>query len=158
MTDETTPPATQPSRSGPPLPSPTLRLGADGAAVGDPFWVQVGGRPTFERLVHRFYQGVRDDAVLAPMYPQDDWEGAEHRLTGFLEQYWGGPTTYSQERGHPRLRMRHHPFRITPDARDRWLAHMRVAVDELELPPMHEAALWDYLERAAGAMVNTLEA
>ncbi len=139
----------------PPLANPTLRMGADGDAVIDPFWAQVGGRPTFERLVHRFYQGVRLDPVLAPMYPQDDWEGAEARLTGFLEQYWGGPTTYSQERGHPRLRQRHQPFHINPDARDRWLAHMRVAVDELDLAPMHESALWDYLERAAGAMVNT---
>lgn len=142
----------------PPPASPTLRMGEHGDALVDPFWVQVGGRPTFERLVRRFYEGVRDDPVLAPMYPQDDWEGAQERLTGFLEQYWGGPTTYSQERGHPRLRLRHQGFHINPDARDRWLAHMRVAVDELGLAPMHEAALWDYLERAAGAMVNTFEA
>ena len=152
MTDEQTPPP--PAN---PLPSPTLRLGPAGAAMIDPFWAQVGGRATFERLVHRFYQGVRGDELLAPMYPQDDWEGAEARLTGFLEQYWGGPTTYSQERGHPRLRQRHMPFKVNPAARDHWLAHMRVAVDELGLAPMHEAALWDYLERAAGAMVNTFD-
>ena len=91
------------------------------------------------------------------MYPDDDLEGAVWRLTAFLEQYWGGPTTYSEQRGHPRLRMRHASFHVNPEARDRWLAHMRVAVDELELSPMHEAALWEYLERAAHAMVNTFE-
>ena len=129
-----------------------------GNEAGQPsFFEQVGGHETFQRLVHRFYEGVRTDEVLAPMYPQDDWEGAEWRLTAFLEQYWGGPGTYSEQRGHPRLRMRHTPFFVNPDARDRWLAHMRVAVDELDLPPLHEAALWDYLERAAHAMVNTFE-
>jgi hemoglobin len=117
----------------------------------------MGGHATFARLVHRFYQGVREDELLAPMYPQDDWEGAEERLTMFLEQYWGGPTTYSQRRGHPMLRRRHMPFEVTPAARDRWLAHMRVGVDELGLAPELEAALWDYLERAAHAMVNTPE-
>jgi hemoglobin len=122
------------------------------------FWHEVGGRDTFERLVRRFYEGIRDDEVLAPMYPPEDFEGAIQRLTGFLEQYWGGPGTYSQERGHPRLRMRHMPFKVNPDARDRWLAHMRVAVDELELSPLHREMLWAYLERAAHAMVNTFEA
>ncbi|MFL6098554.1 MAG: globin, partial [Actinomycetales bacterium] len=81
--------------------------------------------------------------------------GAEERLLLFLEQYWGGPTTYSDQRGHPRLRMRHAPFAVTPDQRDRWLGHMKVAVDELELPPEQRDLLWDYLERAAYAMVNT---
>lgn len=127
-----------------------------GSPQGD-FYARVGGRPTFERLVRRFYEGVRTDDVLWPMYPEDDLEGAIQRLTGFLEQYWGGPTTYSQERGHPRLRMRHMPFKVNPDARDRWLQHMRVAVDELELSPLHEATLWGYLDRAAHAMVNTFE-
>ncbi len=136
---------------------PVLRMGEHGDAVVESFWAQVGGRPVFERLVRRFYEGVAVDPVLRPMYPDEDLEGAIQRLVGFLEQYWGGPTTYSQERGHPRLRMRHQPFRVNPDARDRWLAHMRVAIDELELSPMHEAALWDYLERAAYAMVNTFE-
>lgn len=121
------------------------------------FFEQIGGHDTFVRLVHRFYQGVRTDDVLAPMYPDDDWEGAEWRLTAFLEQYWGGPGTYSQQRGHPRLRMRHASFHVNPDARERWLAHMKVAVDELSLAPLHEAELWDYLERAAHAMVNTFE-
>lgn len=121
------------------------------------FFEQVGGHATFDRLVRRFYEGVATDPVLKPMYPEDDIEGAIWRLTAFLEQYWGGPGTYSQQRGHPRLRMRHNPFHVNPDARDRWLGHMRVAVDELQLPPLHEAALWDYLERAAFAMVNTFE-
>jgi hemoglobin len=124
---------------------------------GVSFFEQVGGHATFERLVRRFYEGVATDPVLKPMYPDDDMEGAIWRLTAFLEQYWGGPGTYSQQRGHPRLRMRHNPFHVNPDARDRWLGHMRVAVDELQLPPLHEAALWDYLERAAHAMVNTFE-
>ncbi|MPV38709.1 globin [Georgenia subflava] len=115
----------------------------------------MGGHQTFRRLVHRFYQGVREDEVLAPMYPQDDWEGAEERLTMFLEQYWGGPTTYQERRGHPMLRRRHLPFTVTPEARDRWLAHMRVGVDELELAADLEELLWDYLERAAHMMVNS---
>lgn len=124
---------------------------------GVSFFEQVGGHATFERLVRRFYEGVATDPVLKPMYPEDDMEGAIWRLTAFLEQYWGGPGTYSEQRGHPRLRMRHNAFHVNPDARERWLAHMRVALDELQLPPLHEAALWDYLERAAHAMVNTFE-
>lgn len=127
-------------------------------ALDGSFWEQVGGRPTFEKLVRVFYEGVRTDEKLLPMYPeQPDLEGAIHRLTGFLEQYWGGPTTYSQERGHPRLRQRHAPFPVNPDARDRWLAHMRVALDSLELPPLQDATMWEYFERAAHAMVNTFE-
>jgi hemoglobin len=91
------------------------------------------------------------------MYPEEDLEGAIQRLTGFLEQYWGGPGTYSQERGHPRLRMRHQPFKVNPAARDRWLFHMRAALDRIELPPLQDGMLWGYLERAAFAMVNTFE-
>jgi hemoglobin len=121
------------------------------------FYDEIGGRTTFVRLVHEFYRGVADDPVLRPMYPEQDLGPAEERLRMFLEQYWGGPTTYSEERGHPRLRMRHLPFKVNPDARDRWLAHMRAAVDTLELPPVAEATLWDYLQRAAFAMVNTFE-
>ncbi|HWM34234.1 MAG TPA: globin [Pseudolysinimonas sp.] len=136
----------------------TLRMGENGDTVGDSFWAQVGGRPTFEKLVRAFYDGIRTDEVLLPMYPeQPDLEGAIQRLTGFLEQYWGGPGTYSEQRGHPRLRMRHLPFAVTPDARDRWLAHMRAALDTLELSPRHENMLWDYLERAAHAMVNSAD-
>jgi hemoglobin len=121
------------------------------------FWAEIGGRRTFERLVRAFYAGVATDPILRPMYPEDDLESAILRLTGFLEQYWGGPGTYSEQRGHPRLRMRHQPFHINPAARDRWLLHMRAAVDSLELPPLQDGVLWDYLERAAFAMVNTFE-
>ena len=134
-----------------------LRGSSGGDAVQGNFWREIGGRPTFEKLVRTFYEGVQTDEVLWPMYPQDDLEGAIQRLTGFLEQYWGGPGTYSEERGHPRLRMRHNPFKVNPDARDRWLRHMRVAVEGLGLSPLHETMLWDYLERAAHAMVNTFE-
>jgi hemoglobin len=135
----------------------TLRSGPDGDPVGGNFWEQVGGRPTFEKLVRAFYEGVATDPVLLPMYPEQDLEGAIQRLTGFLEQYWGGPGTYSEQRGHPRLRMRHLPFKVNPQARDHWLAHMRAAVETLNLSPLHEATLWAYLERAAHAMVNTFE-
>lgn len=121
------------------------------------FYSQIGGHDTFVRLVDAFYLGVADDEVLRPMYPEEDLGPAKERLTMFLEQYWGGPATYSEQRGHPRLRMRHAPFRVDPDARDRWLAHMRTAVDGLGLSPLHETTLWDYLHRAAMAMVNTLE-
>ena len=135
----------------------TIRNGPGGDPVGGNFWREVGGRPTFEKLVRDFYAGVRNDDVLWPMYPEDDLEGAIQRLTGFLEQYWGGPGTYSEERGHPRLRMRHAPFKVNPEARDRWLLHMRAAMNGLDLSPLHEAQLWDYLERAAHAMVNTFD-
>jgi hemoglobin len=118
------------------------------------FYDEVGGAPTFARLVARFYEGVRRDPVLVRLYPQDDWDGAETRLRTFLEQYWGGPTTYSQQRGHPRLRMRHAPFAIGPVERDAWLAHMRDAVDSLELTPEQDATLWGYLEMAAMSMQN----
>ncbi|MGY1770874.1 globin [Blastococcus sp. SYSU D00813] len=118
------------------------------------FYDEVGGAPTFDRLVARFYAGVRTDPVLAPLYPQDDWEGAETRLRMFLEQYWGGPTTYSQQRGHPRLRMRHAPFAIGPAEREAWLRNMRDAVDSLELTPEQDATLWGYLEMAAHSMQN----
>jgi hemoglobin len=121
------------------------------------FFEQIGGHATFDRLVRAFYAEVATDPVLVPMYPEGVSEGAIQRLTLFLEQYWGGPTTYSQQRGHPRLRMRHNPYKVNPDARDRWLRHMRVAVDSLELSPLDRELLWDYLERAAHAMVNTFE-
>jgi hemoglobin len=119
------------------------------------FYDQIGGHETFVRLVHRFYEGVASDAPLRALYPDADLADAEERLLLFLEQYWGGPTTYSDQRGHPRLRMRHAPYAVTPDQRDRWLQHMRVAVDELGLAPDAHAQLWDYLERAAYAMVNS---
>lgn len=130
-------------------------MSTEPAAAPASVFAQLGGHATFSALVHRFYAGVRTDALLAPMYPQDDWDGAEERLRMFLEQYWGGPTTYSEQRGHPMLRRRHLPFRVTPEARERWLAHMRAAVDELALDPELDQLLWDYLVRAAHAMVNT---
>ena len=135
----------------------TLRVGPGGESVQGNFWEHVGGRATFEKLVRAFYEGIKVDDVLLPMYPANDLEGAIQRLTGFLEQYWGGPTTYSDERGHPRLRMRHAPFAITPTARDHWLEHMRAALDSLQLPALQDATLWAYLDRAAQAMVNTSE-
>ncbi|MFC5338463.1 globin [Leucobacter denitrificans] len=123
----------------------------------DTVWAQIGGTETFEKIVRAFYRGVREDPLLAPMYPQEDWEGAIRRLRMFLEQYWGGPTTYSEERGHPRLRMRHVPYHINPEARDRWLFHMNAALDEAELPPMYDNAIRDYVERAAHSLVNQFD-
>jgi hemoglobin len=121
------------------------------------FYEAVGGHDTFVRLVDRFYEGVAADPVLREMYPEEDLGPAAERLRMFLEQYWGGPTTYSDQRGHPRLRMRHNPYRVNPDARDRWLTHMRAAVNDLQLNPELERMLWDYLERAAFSMVNSME-
>jgi truncated hemoglobin YjbI len=122
------------------------------------FYDEVGGHEVFDRLVTSFYRGVAEDEVLRRMYPEDDLGPAADRLRMFLEQYWGGPTTYSEQRGHPRLRMRHAPFPVDHDARVRWLTHMRAAVDELvddgTLDPTHETLLWDYLQRAALSMVN----
>ena len=134
-----------------------LREGENGTAIGPTFYEQVGGRPFFENLVNEFYRGVATDPVLKPMYPEDDLGPAAERLTMFLEQFWGGPTTYSEQRGHPRLRQRHQPFKVNPDSRDRWLNHMRAAVDKAALAPLQRDQLWDYLERAAFAMLNTFD-
>lgn len=119
------------------------------------FYTAVGGRETFAKLVHTFYQGVAQDEVLREMYPEEDLGPAQERLLKFLEQYWGGPTTYSEERGHPRLRMRHVGFRVDADARDRWLKHMRAGVDSLDLDEPYASMLWNYLERAAFSLQNT---
>ncbi|MFF3005716.1 globin [Kitasatospora sp. NPDC057940] len=119
------------------------------------FFDQVGGEPTFRRLVHRFYQGIAEDELLRPMYPEEDLGPAEERMTLFLMQYWGGPRTYSEQRGHPRLRMRHVPFKVDRAAHDAWLRNMRVAVDDLALPAEAERQLWDYLTYAAASMINT---
>ncbi len=121
------------------------------------FYDEVGGEPTFRRLVDEFYAGVAVDPVLRPMYPEADLGPAAERFRLFLIQYWGGPNTYSAQRGHPRLRMRHAPFRVGPVERDAWLHHMRRAVDSLELPAEHAETLWQYLERAAYFMVNTMD-
>lgn len=139
-------------------PTPGMNVGAGPTqAAGQSFFDAVGGHATFRRIVRAFYDGVATDPVLAPMYPAHDMEGAVDRLTLFLEQYWGGPTTYSDQRGHPRLRMRHAAFRVNPEARDHWMAHMRSAVESAGLSPLHEATLLDYLERAAHSMINSFE-
>lgn len=116
---------------------------------------QMGGHATFHRLVEVFYEGVAQDPPLRALYPEQDLGPAARRFEMFLEQYWGGPTTYSQERGHPRLWMRHMPFAVTPEQRDRWLHHMMAACDEVSLPAEQDAVLRDYLTRAAYSLVNT---
>jgi hemoglobin len=122
------------------------------------FYDAVGGEEAFRRLIHRFYEGVADDPLLRPLYPEEDLTGAEERLRLFLIQYWGGPNTYSLQRGHPRLRMRHNPFVIGPAERDAWLGRMHDAVISLELPDDLEKRLWDYLVYAAQSMVNAPDA
>ncbi|MEV6525131.1 globin [Longispora sp. NPDC051575] len=121
------------------------------------FYDAVGGSDTFRRLVDAFYAGVADDPLLRPLYPEEDLGPAADRFRMFLEQYWGGPKTYSEQRGHPRLRMRHVPFRVGPAERDAWLRHMRAALDGLGLPKDQETELWDYMEKAAYFMVNTFD-
>ena len=113
-----------------------------------------GGMPYFESLVGRFYDGVATDPVLRPLYPETDLEGARRRLTLFLAQYWGGPRTYDDERGHPRLRMRHMPFAIGPTERDAWLRLMRAAIDAGDAPPRVAEQIHAYVDLAAEAMRN----
>lgn len=146
-----------PSRFGEPLAQLTPVKGPASSFTAPPenFYETVGGHDAFGKLVHEFYLRVADDDILRPMYPEEDLAPAERRMLMFLEQYWGGPKTYLAERGHPRLRMRHAPFAVTPAARDRWLELMRAALDTLELPPLPDSTLWDYLERAAHSMVNS---
>ena len=121
------------------------------------FYNAVGGHETFVRIVDRFYDGVAGDAELRALYPEEDLRDAAHRLTMFLEQYWGGPTTYSELRGHPRLGQRHARFAVTPRARDLWLAHMRVGVEEAGMSPEQTVQMWEYVERAAHFLVNTFD-
>ncbi|HET6257390.1 globin [Pseudonocardia sp.] len=125
--------------------------------MSDPqnFYAEAGGAPVFDKIVSRFYEQVSEDEVLRPIYPEEDLGPAEVRLRMFLEQYWGGPRTYSEQRGHPRLRMRHAPFKVGPIERDAWLRCMRVAVDEAGLDDEHRAQLWQYLTYAAASMVNS---
>jgi hemoglobin len=118
---------------------------------------EIGGTETFRKLVDKFYEGVAVDPLLRPMYPEEDLGPAKERLRMFLEQYWGGPRTYSEQRGHPRLRMRHSVFPISPAAKDAWLKHMRAALESLELSPLNEATLWDYLQSAAISMINKMD-
>jgi hemoglobin len=113
-----------------------------------------GGEETFRLMVERFYARVAEDPVLRAVYPEEDLSGAAERLTLFLIQYWGGPTTYSDRRGHPRLRMRHQPFAIGKPERDAWLSQMTAAVESLELAPEIRKALLDYFETASTAMIN----
>jgi hemoglobin len=118
------------------------------------FYDAVGGEPTFRRLVAGFYRRVAADPLLRAVYPEEDLSGAEERLRLFLMQYWGGPHTYSDRRGHPALRMRHARFAIGPAERDAWLHHMLASLQELELPPELAAPLSEYLTMAADALVN----
>ncbi len=113
-----------------------------------------GGMPFFEALVGHFYDGVAGDPVLRPLYPEPELDGARHRLTLFLAQYWGGPRTYDEERGHPRLRMRHFPFAIGPAERDAWLGHMREAIARTNPPETVAVRLHRYIDQAAEAMRN----
>ncbi|HUR14507.1 MAG TPA: globin [Mycobacteriales bacterium] len=120
----------------------------------DALYEEVGGEAVFRQLVERFYEGVAVDPVLRPLYPDEDLTAAKDRLRMFLEQYWGGPTTYSEQRGHPRLRMRHAGWVIGVRERDAWLGHMRRAVEELEVSETARAAIWEHVERAAHTLVN----
>lgn len=122
-----------------------------------PLYDRVGGHATFVRLVEEFYRGVVSDPPLRALYPEEDLAPAAERLTMFLEQYWGGPHTYSETRGHPRLRIRHAPFPVTPDMRDRWLRHMTAALDSLDLPEAERAEFGEYVTRAAAFLVNRFE-
>jgi hemoglobin len=131
-------------------PQPINVEGADAPT----FFDAVGGHATFEALVSGFYARVAHDAVLAPLYEGREYAAAAQRLQLFLEQYWGGPRTYSEQRGHPRLRARHVDFHIDAAARDAWLANMRAALDDIALAPEADRVLWDYLVRAAEMLVN----
>ena len=115
------------------------------------------GSEAFEQLVSHFYALVSINPVIAPMYPKDDLHGAALRLKMFLEQYWGGPTTYQEERGHPRLRMRHAGFHINQEARDAWVGCMKEAVDGCGLEGEAKEKLWRYLEGAANHLVNQMD-
>ena len=118
------------------------------------FWEEVGGSDFFEELISAFYANVAVDPILRPMYPESDLHAAAERLQLFLEQYWGGPTTYSEMRGHPRLRMRHNQFFIDSKAKEAWLSAMGKALDSVEIDRVHRAELWNYLELAANSLVN----
>jgi hemoglobin len=114
-----------------------------------------GGKDFFSSLVKDFYQEIISDPILKPMYPEDDIDGAIERLTLFLMQYWGGPTTYSDQRGHPRLRMRHAQFPIDFKVRDAWLKIMEIALGKQNISDENRTKLWNYLMMAADSMVNT---
>ena len=140
----------EPNTSPPTAPAP--------ATPARTFYDEVGGAETFRRLTAVFYREVARDEVLRPLYPEEDLGPAERRMRMFLEQYWGGPRTYSDERGHPRLRMRHNPFHVGPIERDAWLRCMHTAIasiDDDTLDAPHRQALIDYMEMAAQSMMNS---
>ncbi len=118
------------------------------------FYERAGGHATFEELVSHFYGLVAINPILSPMYPGSDFKVAARRLLMFLEQYWGGPTTYQDERGHPRLRARHSNFHIANQQKNEWLTCMKSAVDQLTIEPELKEELWNYLEMAANSLVN----
>jgi hemoglobin len=121
------------------------------------FYDEVGGEKFFAELVSLFYAQVATDPILRPMYPDDDLQAAARRLQLFLEQYWGGPTTYGEERGHPRLRMRHAQFPINEAAKDAWMRCMMAAVENIEIKEPERSELVQYLEMAANSLVNKLD-
>lgn len=121
------------------------------------FYDEIGQMDTIRTIVDTFYAGVATDDLLRPMYPEEDLGPAADRFALFLAQYWGGPTTYSDTRGHPRLRMRHAPYAVTPTAAQHWLHHFRAGLDAAELTPEQDAKFWDYVTHAAQFMVNTPE-
>ncbi|MET0928387.1 MAG: globin [Aeromicrobium sp.] len=125
------------------------------ASAEPTFYELIGGHDTIKLIVDTFYDGVADDPLLRPLYPEEDLGPANVRFRMFLEQYWGGPTTYSEQRGHPRLRMRHAPFEVTPEARDRWLLHFREGLDQAALTPEQDAQFWAYAQHAANFMINS---
>ncbi|WP_018296295.1 globin [Corynebacterium lubricantis] len=118
------------------------------------FYDAVGGDEFFTKLVKGFYDQVKEDDLVGPMYPQDDWDGAEDRLKWFLAQYWGGPTTFNEKRGAPMLRRRHFPYEIDAEAARRWLAMMEKSLDNMEVSEEHREALWNHMVRVAGMMIN----
>ena len=118
------------------------------------FYEEIGGEAFFADLVSQFYAQVAVDPILRPLYPESDLKAAATRLQWFLEQYWGGPSTYQENRGHPRLRMRHAQFHINLAAHDAWVKAMRTAVDGMQMSTEHRDQLWSYLEMAAAAMIN----
>jgi hemoglobin len=119
------------------------------------FYDEIGGEPTIRTIVDTFYAGVANDPVLRPMYPEADLGPAAERLTLFLSQYWGGPSTYNELRGHPRLRIRHAPFKVNEDARDRWLGHFAQGLVAVDLTDEQRTEFWAYVTHAANFLLNS---
>ncbi|MGP6174471.1 globin [Corynebacterium sp. A21] len=134
-----------------------MTLPSSGAPGQPSFFEAIGGDETFSRMVHGFYEQVKKDDLIGPLYPDQDWEGAEQRLKWFLAQYWGGPQTFSANRGHPRLRMRHVDYSIGRPEAERWLEMMKISLDQIEeetIPPAYRAAIWEHMERVAAMLIN----